>query len=96
VLTHADKHKQTLSKSTQEENTEENLGDIADHKVIEETVPHTGLTPVKTGKKKKKLKRQSVVALWQSVMFSQYGWQEKLSEEDFVLPQLKMEKAFIR
>ncbi len=34
-------------------------------------------------KKKKKIKRQSVVALWQSIMYSRCGWQQKLSPDDY-------------
>ncbi len=35
--------------------------------------------------KKHRIKRQSVIALWQSFMYSRFGWQEKLSEQDYNL-----------
>ena len=41
------------------------------------------LNLVKPKKAKKKVKRQSVVATWQSVLYSQGGWQEKLPDAEF-------------
>jgi len=43
------------------------------------------LTVKQKKKKKKKLKRASVVALWQSIMCSRFGWQEKLSDEEYTM-----------
>lgn len=44
--------------------------------------PQALVSAGKNVKKKKKTKRQSVVSLWQSKMYSRFGWQKKLSSDD--------------
>jgi len=83
VLAHACTHELIDTDNIQGKTINEHLGDNGERAVIEEMLPHTPVQHVKTSKKKSKIKRQSVVALWQSVMFSQSGWQEKLSDEDY-------------
>ncbi len=77
VLAHADNKEQTLTKNIQGEDIKQNLEKGDNSGDIEHKLHPTALRQVETNKKKqkKKIKRQSVVALWQAFMFSQSGWQ---------------------
>jgi hypothetical protein len=82
VLQHAlDKQEKHKNENQQGENKGDNIN-TENKMMLEKDSPSTILAFVKT-KKKKKVKRQSVVAVWQAFMCCKSGWQEKLPNDDY-------------
>jgi len=79
LLKHADQDDDTSTKASEKYKESGKIEGIALHSPWQFTMSKY----LKSEKKKEKNKRQSVVATWQSVMYSRQGWQKKLPSEHF-------------
>jgi hypothetical protein len=67
----------------QKQSSKCNQGMSIKDKIVKEELVHATPPFVKMTKIKKKIKRQSIVALWQSEMYARFGWQEKLPANEY-------------